>query len=56
MSLRLGAYLGSINPNYDFLGNTGANPEKVGALGAIPREGGELVSMICEVRSLGCGL
>lgn len=44
-------YLRSINPSYEFLGNTGANPEKAEALGAIPREGGERVSMICEVRA-----
>lgn len=50
MSLRLGAYLDSIDPNHDIIGNTGANPEKVEALGSIPREGGTFVRMICEVR------
>lgn len=55
MSLRMGTYLDSIDPNNTLMGNTGATPEKVEALGAIPREGGELVRKICEVRIGGGG-
>ena len=51
MSVRLTAYLNSINPDFIFLGNTGANPEKVEALGAMTRKGGRRVSTICEVRT-----